>query len=181
MNYKVGDRVRAKIDTDGVSIGYIGTIIHVGEGIYLVEFVLKSIYMLVTEFELADEQFARQRIQKENVLIDLSTPHKQTIDEYLVEITNELIGLKEQYITNDVAHHEFYTSHYGYDGAYEIRLITYRLETDEEYVERNERERKKAEIAERKRLANLEKKIAKREAKEAVERAEYERLKAKFG
>lgn len=181
--YKIGDRVRAKIDCEDISIGYIGTILEVGEKIYLVKFVPNSIYMTDTEFELAAaaEQFDRQHIQKESVLIDLPSPHKQTIDEYLTEITNELTGLKEQYITDDVVHHELYTRHYGYDGAYEIHLITYRLETDEEYFERINEEYRQAEKAERKRLEKLEKNKAKREAKEAAERAEYERLKAKFG
>ena len=55
MDYKIGDRVRSKINTDDVSIGYIGTIVEVNSKIYLVKFVSTSIYMLITEFELWDD------------------------------------------------------------------------------------------------------------------------------
>lgn len=179
--YRIGDQVRVTINLDFINYGDIGVILDVpipGNITYYVDFNGYRYYLKEYEFE---HDIDRQHVKKDSVLLDLSTPHKQTIDEYLTEITNELTGLKEQYITDDVVHHELYKRHYGYDGAFEIHLITYRLETDDEYNARIEEERKEAEIAERKRLANLEKKIAKREAEEAAERAEYERLKAKFG
>ena len=71
--------------------------------------------------------------------------------------------------------------HYGYDGAYDIYLVLYRLETDKEEHAREERERIAVEKREKKRLAKLAKKMAEREKQEAAERAEYERLKEKYG
>lgn len=69
---------------------------------------------------------------------------------------------------------------YGYDGGVELYLDVYRDETDSEY---NKRIAKEAAEKERKRIASEKKKEKARQAlmeSEAAERAEYERLKAKF-
>ena len=192
MKYKIGDRVRVTRNLDDLKVGDIGIIVDSStrelpidndDTVYKVEFNGYNRYFLY-ERELASDS-EHKFIQKESVEIGLPTPDNQTIDEYLSEITdvfNELKEkLKEKYITEDVVKHDLNTRYYGYDGAYEIILTTYRLETDEEYFERINEEYRQAEKAERKRLDKLEKKKAKREADEAAERAEYERLKAKFG
>jgi hypothetical protein len=55
------------------------------------------------------------------------------------------------------------------------------METDQEEQEREERERAIIEKSERKKLALLEKKFAKKAAEDAYDRAELTRLKAKYG
>lgn len=187
MKYKIGDRVRATRDFDVINVGDLGIIVDSStrempmdenDTIYKVEF--NGYRYFLYERELAPD-IDRQHIQKESVEIGLPTPGNQTIDEYLSEVIDVFNELKEKYVTDDVVKHDLYTRYYGYDGAYEIYLTTYRLETDEEYADRIEYERQEFEREERKRLEKLEKKKAKREADEAAERAEYERLKAKFG
>lgn len=69
----------------------------------------------------------------------------------------------------------------GYDGGYCLSLNCYRMETDQEEQEREERERAIIEKSERKKLALLEKKFAKKAAEDAYDRAELTRLKAKYG
>lgn len=75
---------------------------------------------------------------------------------------------------------KFSVDYYGYDGGLDLYLNFYRDENDKEYAARMDKEEK---AREKKRLAK-EKKIAKArkllEESEAVERAEYERLRAKF-
>ena len=105
----------------------------------------------------------------------------QSIDAFLQDITRELTELKAKHYTADIVCDKLYTNHYGYDGAFDITVSFYRLETDQEEYAREQQEREYNERKERERLARLEKKQAKRTEEERLERAEYERLKAKFG
>ena len=106
---------------------------------------------------------------------------EQSIDAFLADITRELTELKNLHYSTDIVCDKLYPKHYGYDGAFDITVSFYRLETDQEEYAREQQEREYNERKERERLARLEKKQAKRAADEATERAEYERLKAKFG
>ena len=75
---------------------------------------------------------------------------------------------------------KFVVEPYGYDGGVELYLEVYRDETDAEY---NKRMEKAAKAKEKARLAREKKKEAARKVlmeSEAAERAEYERLRAKF-
>lgn len=75
---------------------------------------------------------------------------------------------------------KFVVEGYGYDGGVELYLEIYRDETDAEY---NKRMAKNAAAKEKARLAREKKKEAARKVlmeNEAAERAEYERLRAKF-
>lgn len=75
---------------------------------------------------------------------------------------------------------KFVIEHYGYDGGVELYLEVYRDETDAEY---NKRLAKDAAAKEKARLAREKKKERARQVlmeNEAAERAEYERLRAKF-
>lgn len=76
---------------------------------------------------------------------------------------------------------KFVVEPYGYDGGVELYLEVYRDETDAEYNKRMEKEAKAKEKA---RLAREKKKEKARQVlmeSEAAERAEYERLREKFG
>ena len=103
------------------------------------------------------------------------------------EDTIEDIIASWQKVYNEYVNPTYHTRHqivyqyYGYDGGFNTYLKLYRLETDEEEQEREEKERIKTENAERKKLAKLEKKLAEQARKEAEEKAEYERLKQKYG
>jgi hypothetical protein len=112
---------------------------------------------------------------------DLSPESDETLDEFLCRITKNIADIKEKYIQDYHTRHEIYRNNYGYDGGYTLCLILYRLETDEEYSARLEREREQLEKSERARLAKLEKKLAKQAAEEVAERAEYARLREKYG
>jgi hypothetical protein len=84
-----------------------------------------------------------------------------------------------QYGQGEVA--RFCIEPYGYDGGVELHLYIYRDETDAEYEARLAKEEAKKEKA---RLASERKKDKARQVlmeSEAAERAEYERLRAKFG
>jgi hypothetical protein len=112
---------------------------------------------------------------------DLSPESDETLDEFLCRIAKNIADIKEKYIREYHTRHEIYRNNYGYDGGYNLSLILYRLETDEEYSARLEREREQLEKSERLRLAKLEKKLAKQAVEEAAERAEYARLREKYG
>lgn len=124
----------------------------------------------------------KQQIEERSMYVNLLTPENgQSIEEYLADITAELTAIKRDNWTADTVCEKLYTRDYGYDGAFEIILEFCRLETDEEYESRLAQEREELEKSERKRLARLEKNRAKTAAKEAEERKEYERLRAKYG
>lgn len=83
-----------------------------------------------------------------------------------------------QYSLGETAN--FRVEPYGYDGGIEVRLDIYRDETDAEYDERLRKEEAKKEKA---RLARERQKEKARQVlmeSEEAERAEYERLRAKF-
>lgn len=69
---------------------------------------------------------------------------------------------------------------YGYDGGFDLRLDIYRDETDAEYEARLAKEEAKKEKARLARERKMEKARQVLMENEAAERAEYERLRAKF-
>lgn len=73
-------------------------------------------------------------------------------------------------IGNSIIRRAFRTSYYGYDGAFDLYLDSFRLETEEEYELRLKKESTKRAVASLAEKKKLEK-----------ERIEYERLKKKFG
>lgn len=76
---------------------------------------------------------------------------------------------------------KFSVEYYGYDGGMELYAVVYRDENDKEYAKRMAEE---AKAREKKRLAKEKKQERARKIlaeSEEAERAEYERLKAKFG
>ena len=83
------------------------------------------------------------------------------------EVIAGMQGFIQHYAGRKVS---FNVSPYGYDGGMELELYEHRLETDKEYEKR---------IAEEKK-ASVKRKKAKAD-KDARDRAEYERLKKKFG
>lgn len=76
---------------------------------------------------------------------------------------------------------KFEVEPYGYDGAFECNFVVLRDENDKEYTARTEKERKSAEQSRKAKEAKLEAARKKLFKNEAAERAEYERLKEKFG
>lgn len=97
-----------------------------------------------------------------------------------IDYVKMLLGLmKENIKTGETA--KFRIDHYGYDGGIELYLDFYRPETDAEYEARVEKLEKAAEKARLKREDNKEKARKALMKNEADERAEYERLKEKFG
>jgi hypothetical protein len=112
---------------------------------------------------------------------DLSPHSDETLDEFLCRIAKNIADIKAKYIRDYHTRHEICRYNYGYDGGYTLSLILYRLETDGEYSDRLAYERVQREKSERARLVKLEKKLAKQAAEEAVERAEYARLREKYG
>jgi hypothetical protein len=105
-----------------------------------------------------------------------------TLDEALSNIINSVNQIIEDNIIPD--YHTKCTidnRRHSYYSGYDIWLDIWRLETDMEYSYRLECERIDQEKAERKRLKTLERKRTKAAAAEEAERAEFERLKAKYG
>lgn len=91
----------------------------------------------------------------------------------------DILEAKVDYSRGQTA--KFRTELYGYDGGVELYFDVFRDETDAEY---NKRQAKEAAAKEKSRLARERKKAKAREvlmATEAQERAEYERLREKFG
>ena len=124
----------------------------------------------------------KELVEEKTITLGQFCPDReQSIDSFLQDINQELIKLKIENYTADTVCDKLYPTHYGYDGAFNIRVCFYRLETDEEEREREDAEREYNERKERERLTKLEKKQAKRTEEEALERAEYERLKSKYG
>ena len=74
----------------------------------------------------------------------------------------------------------FESESYGYDGGREFYIAFYRDENDKEYSARLKREQAAAEKAARIREAKREKARKELYRKEADERAEYDRLRAKY-
>ena len=104
------------------------------------------------------------------------------IDESTIEETIESFEeLKRTHVKLHHTRHKIDRQYFGYDGGFDTCLLLFRLETDQEEEWREEKERIQAERNDQKRLAKLAKKQAKREAEELAERAEYERLREKYG
>ena len=104
------------------------------------------------------------------------------IDESTIEETIESFEeLKRTHVKLHHTRHKIDRQYFGSDGGFDTYLLLFRLETDKEETEREELERVSKERAEKKRLAKLEKKLAKQAEEEKIERAEYERLKEKYG
>ena len=98
---------------------------------------------------------------------------KNNVDEVieaLLKTYNELLDYTSNIMGVRVVRYNFETNYPGHGGSLEVLLVFYRMETDEEYDERLRFEQKNKYTLEKKRLA-----------KEKKERAEYERLKKKFG
>lgn len=124
----------------------------------------------------------KELIEEKTLTLDPFCPDRgQSIDSFLADITQELTDLKARHYTADTVSDELYLNHYGYDGAFDIKVQFLRWETDDEEQCREEAEREYNERKERERLVKLEKTLAKKTEEERLERAEYERLKAKFG
>ena len=124
----------------------------------------------------------KELIEEKTITLDPFYPDGgQSIDSFLQDITEQLTKIKSENYTEKTVCDELYPYDYGYDGAFEIKAQFLRWETDEEERDREDAEREYNERKERQRLAKIEKKQAKRTEEEALERAEYERLKAKYG
>lgn len=92
----------------------------------------------------------------------------RTFDEVQLRL-RELAAQYEERILSEDCEAKFDVSHYGYDGGLELYVDVYRWETNEEHQARLDADKKQ-----RKQRADA------KAAKEAIERATYERLKKKF-
>ena len=105
--------------------------------------------------------------------IDIIFDGKTSLSQVVEALSNTYNGLFD-YTSNisnvGVVNCRFETKSSGYDGAVDVELIFYRMESDEEYNKRVLIEKEKEAKFEKKRLD-----------KEKKERDEYERLKKKFG
>lgn len=98
-----------------------------------------------------------------------------------IEMTIDYLQrMKEIYVKDYHIDAKFEMQPYGYDGGFDIYLILYREETDSEYQDRLEKEKIAQEKKEQARLRELERTHAKKQRNLDLERAEYERLKAKY-
>jgi hypothetical protein len=114
------------------------------------------------------------------ITCDLEAHSGDTLDSFLERITKKISKIKKDHIKDYHTRHKIYKDEYGYDGAYNLILSLYRLETDEEYQDRLEYERELKERALAKKQKNLEKKLKQKEKIEAEERAELARLQEKY-
>lgn len=92
----------------------------------------------------------------------------RTFDEVQLRL-RELAAQYEERILSEDCEVKFDVSHYGYDGGKDLYVDVYRWETDKEYKARMDADKKKR-----------QKRVDAKAAKEAIERATYERLKKKF-
>ncbi len=102
-----------------------------------------------------------------------------SFDDVLAELHSMAHCYEEEIFTYD-KDVKFEIEHYGYDGGMELYVRVERWETDAEYAKRQAKE---AAAKEKARRARETKEARAREVlykKEADERAEYERLRAKF-
>ena len=105
---------------------------------------------------------------------------ERSLDDVIIDLQSMLHRYEEEIFTHD-KEMKFEIEHYGYDGGLEVYVRVMRWETDKEYDKRVAKEWAAKEKA---RKARETKKARARELlykKEADERAEYERLRAKFG
>ena len=104
---------------------------------------------------------------------------QRSLDDVILDLQSMLHDYEEEIFTHD-KEMKFEVEHYGYDGGQELYVRVQRWETDKEYAKRQGQE---AAAKEKARKARETKKARARQelfAKEADERAEYERLRAKF-
>jgi hypothetical protein len=104
---------------------------------------------------------------------------QRSLDDVIIDLQSMLHQYEEEIFTHD-KEVKFETEYYGYDGGLEVYVRVDRWETDTEYHRRLAKETAAKEKA---RKAKETKKARAREVlykKEADERAEYERLRAKF-
>ena len=104
-----------------------------------------------------------------DIIFDGKTSITQVIDT-LLNTYNDRFDYTSNIMGVEVVNCRFETNYYGYDGGMEVEIIFYRMETDQEYDKRLSLEQKQKDLFKKKRLN-----------KEEKERAEYERLKKKFG
>ena len=104
---------------------------------------------------------------------------RRSLDDVIIDLQSMLHRYEEEIFTHD-KEVKCETEYYGYDGGLEVYVRVDRWETDTEYHRRLAKETAAKEKA---RKAKETKKARAREVlykKEADERAEYERLRAKF-
>lgn len=94
---------------------------------------------------------------------------------------DDIIERLKQFKTGYPDHTDFCISACLVWDSVEISLVGSRLETDAEYSQRLERERKQKERSQKAKDAAKRSKLEKQRQLEEQERAEYKRLKAKFG
>ena len=95
-------------------------------------------------------------------------------------VKEELDRLEQQVNYGSGEEAKFVVEPYGYDGGVELYLEVYRDETDAEYNRRLDKEAKAKEKARKARETKKERARKELMESEAAERAEYERLRAKF-
>lgn len=109
----------------------------------------------------------RQVVQEKTYASGLEmTDIKGSLEDIMKLFREEQMRIAKQYNIANPSIIEFEAEYYGYDGGVEMMVKFPRLETDRELEERIKKE------------VQAEKRAAKKEEKE---RAEYERLKAKYG
>ena len=104
----------------------------------------------------------------------------RTFDEVILDLQTMLRRYDEEIYVYDKKVW-FETVYNGYDGGVELYVRVDRLETDNEYEQRQTREQAKKDKAKRARETKKAKALAVAVASEEDERALFEKLKAKFG
>ena len=127
------------------------------------------------------EPIARQRVCSKSERLDIEEIFDgRTLDDVQAEF-NALAHKYEREIFEQDLEVRFEVEYYGHDGGHDVYLYSSRWETDEEFKKRQAM--LEAERAARRRARERVKEAARKNLyeKEADERAEFERLKAKFG
>lgn len=103
----------------------------------------------------------------------------QTLDDYLNQVKSNVETIKRNLPPN-VINHEISIEPFGYDGYYEVDLLLYREETDEEYEARLQQEKDAQEAAVLKQAEKIMKQRVKEIGQEQLERLLLAQLKAKY-
>ena len=103
----------------------------------------------------------------------------RSLDDVILDLQSRLHAYEEEIFTHD-KEMKFEVEHYGYDGGMELYVRVQRWETDKEYDRRVAKEWAAKEKARKARETKKQRARQELFAKEADERAEYERLRAKF-
>lgn len=123
------------------------------------------------------------RVTKDCIDFDLLLCHGTSFDDVILKLQK----LREQYVKYESQGCQIFfdVEYYGYDGGSDVYVIVDRPETDKEYEKRLAEEAEEARIKALRKAERDAKKLAKAQAiiseTEEQERAEYERLKAKYG